>query len=164
MNEFYKTYYKSEIGILELTASDKGITALGFAESIPDENYEENKHIKKCIKQLNEYFKGERKEFSIDLDFCGTEFQNNVWTELLKIPYGETRSYINIAVKLGDENAVRAVGMANNRNPIAIIVPCHRVIGSDGKLVGYAGGLWRKDWLLKREKEFSDVEIQMELF
>ena len=164
MNEIYKAYYKSEVGILEITASEKGIRSLGFSDTIPEEIYEENEHIKKCVKQLKEYFKGERKKFTINLDLQGTDFQKKVWMELLEIPYGETRSYIDVAIKLGDENSVRAVGMANNRNPVALIVPCHRVIGADGKLIGYAGGLWRKDWLLKHEKEYSDVEKQMELF
>lgn len=164
MTQTYKTYYKSEVGILEITASEKGIRSLGFSDTIPEEIYEENEHIKKCLKQLREYFKGERKKFTINLDLQGTEFQKKVWLELLEIPYGETRSYIDVALKLGDENSVRAVGMANNRNPVALIVPCHRVIGADGKLIGYAGGLWRKDWLLKHEKEYSGAEKQMELF
>lgn len=164
MNDIYRTYYKSEIGILEITASDKGIKSLGFTDSMYEEISGGNEHIKKCISQLEEYFSGGRKKFTINLDFYGTDFQKKVWMELLDIPYGETRSYIDIAIQLGDENSVRAVGMANNRNPIALIVPCHRVIGADGKLVGYAGGLWRKDWLLKHEKEYSGVEKQMELF
>lgn len=164
MNEIFKTYYNSEIGILEITASAKGIISLGFSESLPEERSVENEHTKKCVKQLDEYFTGKRKRFTLNLDLYGTDFQKKVWMELLAIPYGETRSYIDVAIKLGDEKSVRAVGMANNRNPIALIVPCHRVIGADGKLVGYAGGLWRKDWLLKHEKEYSGVEKQMEFF
>ena len=164
MDQIFRTYYKSEIGILEITASENGIKSLGFSDSMYEEISNKNEHIKKCVKQLEEYFNGERKRFTINLDLYGTDFQKKVWMELLEIPYGETRSYIDIATKLGDENSVRAVGMANNRNPVALIVPCHRVIGADGKLVGYAGGLWRKDWLLKHEKEYSGVEKQMELF
>lgn len=105
------------------------------------------------IKQLAQYFAGDRDTFELPLEPTGTEFQRAVWNALEQIPYGETRSYGQIAVQVGRPKAARAVGMANNRNPIAVIVPCHRVIGSGGALVGYAGGLERKTWLLDHERE-----------
>jgi len=108
--------------------------------------------IQKAAAQIKEYFEGKRKQFNLPLVMHGTEFQMAVWQALQKIPYGETRSYKEIAVSIGRPKAVRAVGMANNRNPISIIVPCHRVIGHDGKLVGYGGGLPLKQYLLELER------------
>jgi len=134
-------------------------------EIICDENYlvglktvKEKAEIKTSIltekvkKQLCEYFEGKRKSFDIPICFSGTEFQNKVWKELLNIPYGKTRSYKDIAKEVGNEKASRAVGGANNKNPIWIIVPCHRVIGKNGELVGYGGGLKLKEFLLSIEK------------
>ncbi len=103
-------------------------------------------------RELADYYAGHRREFDVSIQLSGTEFQNRVWTELLKIPYGETRTYGQIAAQLGDPNVVRAVGMANGDNPLAIIVPCHRVIGADGSLTGYGGGLWRKQRLIELEQ------------
>ena len=108
--------------------------------------------IKECFKQLKEYFEGSRREFDLPIEMNGTQFQKKVWKELLKIPYGETRSYKDIAISIGNEKACRAIGMANNKNHIPIIIPCHRVIGSNGKLVGYAGGIDIKEKLLNIEK------------
>ena len=110
--------------------------------------------LKKAAKQLTEYFAGKRREFDLPLDFTGTGFQKKVWAALLTIPYGETRSYGEIAKQIGNPKACRAVGMANNRNPIAIICPCHRVIGADGSLVGFGGGLPAKQFLLDLEKDY----------
>jgi len=107
--------------------------------------------IKEACRQLSEYLKGERKTFDLPLNPKGTDFQKRVWRALCDIPYGETRSYKQIAEAIGNPKAVRAVGMANNRNPITIVVPCHRVIGADGKLVGYGGGLEMKEFLLRLE-------------
>ena len=104
-----------------------------------------------CRSQLDEYFGGKRRIFDLKLEPRGTAFQERVWHELLRIPYGETRSYKDIAIDVGNSQAVRAVGMANGRNPISIIIPCHRVIGINGDLVGYGGELWRKQWLLDHE-------------
>jgi methylated-DNA-[protein]-cysteine S-methyltransferase len=160
----YKTYYQSEIGWIEITGNEEGIMTVEFAEEEGESDDYLPASIQKCVIQLNEYFKGERKEFFVKLNWEGTDFQIKVWQELLKIPYGKTTSYIEIAKALGDTNSVRAVGTANGRNKIAIIVPCHRVIGSSGSLTGYAGGLWRKDWLLKHELEYSNAEKQMDLF
>ena len=107
--------------------------------------------LSKCLTQLEEYFSGERKSFSIPVQMPGTPFQKKVWKELQRIPHGKTLSYGELAKKIGNPKACRAVGMANNRNQVSIIVPCHRVIGSDGKLVGYASGLSYKEWLLSHE-------------
>jgi methylated-DNA-[protein]-cysteine S-methyltransferase len=115
------------------------------------------------IQQLEEYFSGSRKEFDIPLDLQGTDFQKKVWTELLKIPYGTTISYKELAIRLGDLKCIRAAGTANGANPVSIIVPCHRVIGSDASLVGYGGGLWRKKWLLEHEG-LSIVKGQLTIF
>ena len=164
MIELHEAYYKSEIGWIKITATEKGIKELEFEETNNSNSTSKNLHIKECLKQLDEFFKGERKEFSIQLDWNGTEFQQKVWNYLLAIPYGKTTSYIKIAKDLGDEKAVRAVGTENGRNNIAIIVPCHRVIGSDGSLTGYAYGLWRKEWLLNHESEYSGAEKQMNMF
>ncbi|MBQ5599966.1 MAG: methylated-DNA--[Lachnospiraceae bacterium] len=110
--------------------------------------------LEKAYKQLKEYFVGERKEFDLPLDPVGTEFQMKVWEALQTIPYGETRTYKEIAVQIGNENASRAVGMANNRNPLPIFIPCHRVVGADGGIVGYAGGTEVKAALLELEKKY----------
>jgi len=152
-------YYSSPLGPIEITASDEGITSVSFREIMP-ENAAIPSSLSDSVAQLDEYFSGRRKEFSLSLAPEGTAFQKQVWHELEAIPFGEKRSYLDIALKLGDKNATRAVGAANGKNPIAIIVPCHRVIGEDGKLTGYAGGLWRKEWLLKHEGVF----VQQELF
>jgi len=114
--------------------------------------------------ELDEYFAGKRKEFTILLSFSGTEFQKRVWDELLKIPFGTTRSYKEQSVALGKAESVRAVANANGMNKISIIVPCHRVIGEDGHLTGYGGGLWRKRWLLDHEKKFSGIPTDISLF
>ena len=111
-----------------------------------------NAVLTQCVKELGEYFLGERKSFDVPISPSGTEFQMSVWAALRQIPYGQTVSYGHIAKAIGKPAAVRAVGGANNKNPISVVVPCHRVIGADGKLVGYGGELWRKEWLLDLEK------------
>jgi methylated-DNA-[protein]-cysteine S-methyltransferase len=154
-----KTYFLAPIGLLEISGTEKGIASIAFVANV-DNVIENPPCLRECVSQLNDYFNGKRKFFNLDLDIEGTEFQKKVWNELLKIPFGKTVSYNDIAKKLGDKEAVRAVGHANGKNPVAIIIPCHRVIGSDGKLVGYAGGLWRKKWLLN----FENKDVQGELF
>ena len=123
-----------------------------------------NKYLRMLKKQLKEYFKGKRKEFTIPLITPGTEFQQSVWQELLKIPYGLTKSYQEQAELLKNPGSVRAVAHANASNRIAIVIPCHRVIGSDGHLVGYGGGLERKKWLLDHEKKHSGKPVDLDLF
>jgi methylated-DNA-[protein]-cysteine S-methyltransferase len=110
-------------------------------------------------RQLQAYFAGERREFDLPLAPYGSDFQRRVWSALLEIPYGETISYLELARRLGDPRAVRAVGSANGRNPISIIIPCHRVIGADGSLVGYGGGLERKRWLLRHEAAYAPLPL-----
>ncbi|HEK9100457.1 TPA: methylated-DNA--[protein]-cysteine S-methyltransferase [Bacillus pseudomycoides] len=145
----YRAYYDSEIGLLEITANDEGIMSVIFVEERKEEI--KNQIVEQCLTELDEYFHQKRTEFTVPLSAIGTQFQKNVWGALYTIPYGVSASYLDIAEKVGNTKAVRAIGGANSRNPISIIVPCHRVIGKSGKLVGYAGGLWRKEWLLKHE-------------
>ncbi|RPI76326.1 MAG: methylated-DNA--[protein]-cysteine S-methyltransferase [Desulfobacteraceae bacterium] len=111
------------------------------------------RHLKSGLIQLKEYFRGQRKEFDLPLNLRGTPFQKKAWRTLLKVPYGQTCSYRDLAIAVGKPKATRAIGGANHRNPIPIIVPCHRVIGAKGALTGYGGGLWRKQWLLEHEKK-----------
>ena len=142
-------------GALEIAETDGKISYVSFkgAKDLTEFEQKETPLIKKAATQLSEYFAGKRKKFDLPLLLQGTPFQVAVWEALNKIPYGETRSYKDIAKEIGNIKAVRAVGMANNRNKIAIVIPCHRVIGSNGSLVGYAGGLDIKELLLGLEKQ-----------
>ena len=158
MSLAYKTI-ESPIGKLKLVASDKGLVAILWENDSPrrvrlDELVADEQHpvLVETERQLGQYFAGKRKTFSIALDMRGTRFQKDVWEALLAIPFGETRSYGQLAKQLGNPRASRAVGAANGRNPVSIIVPCHRVIGSSGKLTGFAGGLDAKAHLLGLEK------------
>ncbi len=153
MEQLYKAYYDSPIGILEITGTEQGITGVHFVEKKQTPDASIPLPLKDCCKQLYEYFVGDRKDFSLKLQFEGTAFQKKVWNQLMKIPYGRTVSYKEVAAAVNNEKAVRAVGSANGRNHIAIIIPCHRVIASDGTLGGYGGGLWKKEWLLNHEKK-----------
>lgn len=141
---------ESEISCVEFIGSTKAVSS----ENPPA-------IVCRCATELKEYFAGKRREFSVPLRQEGTEFQQKVWQHLLSIRYGNTMSYLDLALSLGDKNFVRAVGTANGKNQIAILVPCHRVIGSDGSLVGYAGELWRKHWLLDHEKSTSGSASQL---
>ncbi|WP_369903571.1 methylated-DNA--[protein]-cysteine S-methyltransferase [Bacillus manliponensis] len=145
----YRGYYKSELGWIEVTANEEAITSVFFVEERKEENA--NEIVQQCLLQLDEYFNKKRTTFSLPLQALGTQFQKMVWDALCTVSYGTSASYLDIATKIGNEKAVRAIGGANSRNPISIIVPCHRIIGKNGKLVGYEGGLWRKEWLLKHE-------------
>ncbi|MEH7350138.1 methylated-DNA--[protein]-cysteine S-methyltransferase [Gottfriedia acidiceleris] len=153
MNQLDTAYIDTPLGILRIVGNEKGVAYIDF---VKEENDEIQKIVPPSLKdagnELIEYFNGSRKEFSIQSIAKGTPFQENVWRELVKIKYGETASYADIANRIGNPKAVRAVANANARNPLSIIVPCHRIIGSNGKLTGYAGGLWRKEWLLNREQ------------
>jgi methylated-DNA-[protein]-cysteine S-methyltransferase len=155
----YKTM-KSPVGPLKLVASQRGLAAILWENDDPKRVrlaplVEDKNHpvLLEAERQLNDYFAGKLKKFSLRFDFAGTEFQKEVWRALADIPFGETRSYGDIARQIGRPKAVRAVGAANGRNPISIIVPCHRVIGSNGKLTGFAGGLETKAFLLKAESK-----------
>ncbi|WP_374572508.1 methylated-DNA--[protein]-cysteine S-methyltransferase [Acinetobacter sp.] len=151
-------YLASPVGQLKLVANAQALVAVLWENENPKrvrlaELLEEAQHpvLLETARQLNEYFAGQRRQFDLPLDFEGTDFQQEVWQALLSIPFGETRSYKQIAEQIGNPKAVRAVGAANGKNPISIIAPCHRVIGASGKLVGFAGGLENKDILLKIE-------------
>ena len=159
----FKTFYNSPIGLIEISGTENSITSLYFIDQEFNPDLKSNPYIDKCVEQLDEYFNGKRKIFELNLQPEGSIFQKKVWNELLKIPFGETRSYMEITKLLGDLKAIRAVANANGQNKISIIIPCHRVIGSDGSLTGYGGGLWRKKWLLDHEQKFSNTEKQLEL-
>ena len=147
--------YKTVMGEITIIDNGEAIIELDFGNNLNKEiEIKETQLIKEAKEQLEEYFNGERKEFHLPLEPKGTEFQKQVWRALRKISYGTTKTYKEIAVEVGNEKACRAVGMANNKNPIPIIIPCHRVIGSNKKLVGYAGGLELKEKLLRLEKIF----------
>lgn len=160
----YTTFYSSPIGLMEISSTDKAVVAVSFVEtkekasteSIPD-------CLKACVEQLDEYFRGARKAFTVPLLLEGTSFQQQVWSELENIPFGKTTSYLALARKLNNPNAMRAIGNTNSKNKICILLPCHRVIGHDGSMVGYAGGLWRKKWLLAHEQTYSGFQ-QLKLF
>jgi methylated-DNA-[protein]-cysteine S-methyltransferase len=157
MDRRYKAYYDSPIGILEISGTEEGITGVHFVEKKTDPDPAIPLPLKDCLKQLYEYFVGDRKEFSLNLQLEGTSFQKKVWNQLMKIPYGKTVSYKDVAVAIRNEKACRAVGSANGRNNIAIIIPCHRVIAFDRTLGGYGGGLWKKEWLLDHEQKNRGV-------
>ncbi|MFZ4521519.1 MAG: methylated-DNA--[protein]-cysteine S-methyltransferase [Bacteroidales bacterium] len=158
MNTSHQAFLKTPIGYLEVVGSEKGIRTLYFLDFRV-----KPQHVPTCLKpailQLEEYFHGSRKQFDLKLDLEGTPFQVKVWNELLNIPYGSTISYLELARRTGNVKAVRAVGGANGNNPVSVIVPCHRVIGSNGKLVGYRGGLKRKKWLLEHEHALSQRDL-----
>lgn len=150
-------FYETPVGRVGVAEKGDQITNLWFEEKTPFEGdyaVKETEILKEARCQLGEYFLGKRKAFDLPLSLTGTKFMNAVWKALLTIPYGETRSYKEIAKVVGSPNACRAVGRANNRNPIPIIIPCHRVIGSDGSLVGYGAGLEIKKHLLELEKRY----------
>ncbi len=162
MNKF-QWKMQSSIGPLYLTVNKIGLVAILWKKAntpmlkFLDDNSAESKIMLQAITEINEYLKGERRKFSIKLLPEGTEFQQRVWNELKKIPYGETRSYKDIAICLNDKNASRAVGAANGKNPISLIVPCHRVIITSGSLGGYAGGLAIKTILLELERKVKSA-------
>ena len=152
-------YLDSPVGLLEVQCTEGGLQSVNFVEK---RQFEENPNAynQLTINQLKEYFDRKRTSFDLLFDLEGTDFQKRVWTELLNIPFGKTRSYMEQSKALGDVKAIRAVASANGQNKIVIIIPCHRVIGSDGSLTGFAGGLHRKKWLL----EFETPPVQGELF
>lgn len=151
---------KSPVGVTVIKGDEEGVSEIlvlnedvPIPDTIPDE-------LQDAVKQLQEYFDGNRTTFDFKMNPKGTDFQKKVWKALLEIPFGKTMSYHQLSVQLGDVKAIRAVAAANGKNPLWIVVPCHRVIGSDGSLTGYAGGLWRKKWLLEHETP----PIQQSLF
>lgn len=145
------TYYKSPIGTIEIIGNEEGIQKLSILDDFKEFSTKIPNCLQQCINQLDEYFEGTRKTFNLKLNPQGTEFQQKVWKELLNIPFAKTRTYLEQTKAIGNVKAIRAVASANGKNPIAIIIPCHRVIGSDGSLTGFASGVWRKKWLLEHE-------------
>jgi len=172
------THINTSVGVMRIGATSEGICLFDFQyrrsidsimkriETLSGDRFEEgaHPHFKTLEQQIGEYFTGQRKEFDLPLHLLGTPFQKSVWQGLLQIPYGETRSYKQQSIFLGNEKAIRAVAGANGENGIAIIIPCHRVIGENGSLVGYGGGLQRKKWLLDLERKHSGKTGQGELF
>jgi methylated-DNA-[protein]-cysteine S-methyltransferase len=147
-------YMQSPVGLLRLQGLSGSLLRIDFVEAQEDDAIDEES-LSEAIKQLNEYFEGRRTEFDLSVHAVGTHFQQNVWDEIKKIPYGSTWSYEILARHLGDIKVIRAAASANGRNPLPIVIPCHRVIGKNGTLTGYSGGLHRKKWLLDFEQRDS---------
>lgn len=149
------TFHKTPIGIAKIIGDKNGIQSISVLNEEEVTKTELNESVpyclQDCVVQLDEYFNGKRASFNVTVNPKGSEFQIKVWKELLKIPYGKTRTYLEQSKALGDVKAIRAVAAANGKNPLWIVIPCHRVIGSDGSLTGYAGRIWRKKWLLALE-------------
>lgn len=158
MAESYTTYYHSPIGLLKITGTKDFINEITFHDTT-QKSIGNKKDLPpliiQCIEELIQYFHGERRVFDFPVNQEGSDFQKKTWNLLMTIPYAKTISYIQLAIKTGDPKATRAVANANGKNNIAIVVPCHRVIGADGELTGYAGGLWRKRWLLDHEAKVA---------
>lgn len=160
----YRAYTNSPIGQMELLATDEGLCAAKFLfpeDELLPEVAPNHPILQATVQQLKEYFAGDRKVFDLPLAPKGSEFQQRVWKELANIPWGETTSYLKMAEKLGSRLTIRAVGGANGKNPIGVIIPCHRVIGANGNLTGYAGGLWRKQWLLELEGMANQMRLEL---
>ncbi|MBK5210119.1 MAG: methylated-DNA--[protein]-cysteine S-methyltransferase [Flavobacteriaceae bacterium] len=153
------THYKTPIGTAKIEGDNNGIFAVTLIEESIDTSLKIPEDLSECVQQLSEYFNGTRKKFNLKLNPQGTDFQKRVWNELLNVPYGKTRTYLEQTKKLGNIKAIRAVASANGKNPIWIIIPCHRIIGSDGSLTGYAGGIWRKKWLLEHENPSAQKSL-----
>jgi len=151
-------FIKTPLGIAKIVGDEEGISIISILSegelsiTIPNE-------LQEAVSQLQDYFSEKRNDFSFKLNPKGTDFQQKVWQELLKIPFGKTISYLDLAKKLGDAKVIRAAASANGKNPLWIVVPCHRVIGTDGSLTGYAGGLWRKKWLLEHENPTNQQSL-----
>jgi methylated-DNA-[protein]-cysteine S-methyltransferase len=151
-------YIKTPLGIAKIMGDENGISQVSaldegeISKKIP-------KQLQEAVTQLQDYFVGKRNDFDFKLNPQGTDFQQKVWQELLRIPFGKTISYLDLAKKLGDLKVIRAAATANGKNPLWIVVPCHRVVGTDGSLTGYAGGLWRKKWLLEHENPTNQQSL-----
>ena len=161
MSSEQTAYYESPVGLLEIKVEDDYVTSILFSEE-QKSGVTPHPLLTETIHQLKQYFEKERTQFDFPIKQTGTDFQQRVWNELLTIPFGRTLSYLQLSKKLGDAKAIRAVGTTNGKNKIAIVVPCHRVIGTDGSLTGYAGGLWKKKWLLDHESNL--IAKQQTLF
>lgn len=159
---FEKAYFKSPIGLLELRGSSKGISKIIFLNEsdFADIDFDVIPEcLQECVNQFKEYFAGKRKEFDLLLDYKGSAFQCNVWKKILDIPYGKVLTYSELSEIVRNIESIRAVASANSKNPIPIIIPCHRVVGVNHKLVGYSGGIWRKEWLLNFESGLTQTTL-----
>jgi len=155
-----EVYINTPLGIATISGNEDGITSVSVTkESTNTPSIDIPSHLQNAVSQLQEYFEGKRTDFNLVLNPEGTDFQKRVWSELLHIPFGKTATYLDMAKRLGDPKCIRAAASANGKNPLWIIVPCHRVIGSDGSLTGYAGGLWRKKWLLDHENPVKQQSL-----
>ena len=150
---------KSPLGYTKILGDADGVSSITVLNSKEKKSEIIPENLEDCVYQLNEYFEGKRNQFNLKLNPQGTDFQKRVWDNLLTIPYSKTISYLNLSKQLGDVKAIRAVANANGKNPLWIVVPCHRVIGSDGSLTGYAGGLSRKKWLLEHESPYKQQTL-----
>lgn len=150
---------KTPLGYTKIVGDEDGIISVIVLNSEEKETDIISDELEDCVIQLHEYFEGDRKQFDLKINPEGTEFQKQVWKQLEQIPYGKTISYLELSKQLGDVKAIRAVANANGKNPLWIIIPCHRVIGSDGSLIGYAGGLHRKQWLLEHECPYKQESL-----
>ena len=159
MKTFETAFYKTPIGTAKIVGHGDSIVEISVMDEERVNSVAVSQVIKECMLQLDEYFKGHRKTFTVKLDPSGTDFQKRVWDELLNIPFGKRATYMQQTLQLGSEKAIRAVASANGKNPIWIIIPCHRVVGSNGSLTGYAGGLWRKKWLLEHENPSGQTSL-----
>ncbi|MFD2936213.1 methylated-DNA--[protein]-cysteine S-methyltransferase [Spirosoma flavum] len=160
------TVFDSPLGLVRITGDDSGVSTISCNDGSMSESLMETplaEPVRLAVEQLQDYFAGARQSFDFPLNPVGTVFQQAVWRALLDVPFGKTLSYMTLTRRIGDEKAIRAVAAANGRNPLWIVVPCHRIIGSDGSLTGYAGGLWRKQWLLEHEGAFARTG-QLSLF
>tara|TARA_R100000935_G_C2824107_1_gene161347 strand:- start:681 stop:1151 length:471 start_codon:yes stop_codon:yes gene_type:complete len=155
-----KVSLKTPLGICDITGDEGGVSEIRIVDEIKELSENIPEFLIPAVTQIEAYFNGQLQYFDFKLNPKGTSFQKKVWEELIKIPFGETRSYLQLSKDLGNAKAIRAVAAANGKNPLWIVTPCHRVIGSDGSLTGYAGGLWRKKWLL----DFENPPLQQELF
>lgn len=154
-----QAYIETPLGIAKILGDENGVSKIAILDVEMKDFPKVPSVLKEAVNQLEDYFLGKRNDFTFKLNPSGTEFQKKVWAGLLEIPFGKTMSYQELSIKLGDIKAIRAVASANGKNPLWIVVPCHRVIGTDGSLTGYAGGLWRKKWLLEHENPVKQQSL-----
>ncbi len=159
MNDLEQCFLKTPIGTAKIIGNQQGIKEITVLNDELESSKVVPPSLLNCFTQLSEYFNGERKSFSIKLNPDGTDFQKKVWDELLNISFGKRTTYMKQTLNLGNQKAIRAVASANGKNPIWIVIPCHRVVGSNGSLTGYAGGLWRKEWLLEHESPSGQTSL-----
>lgn len=157
--DYQTAYLETPLGTAEISGDVNGIASITVLDEKIATSTDIPEFLIEAVRQLDAYFKGDLKEFDLKLNPTGTDFQKKVWRALGEVKYGKTNSYMELTKNLGDEKAIRAVAAANGKNPLWIVIPCHRIIGSDGSLTGYAGGLWRKEWLLNHERENKQMSL-----